>query len=167
MKTWLSKYRLSNALDAREALAPARREELLGSPRVRQFERTLVALDGALKNASPRPEAPPGLHASIMRAVRNADAPEPVRARTVLRRWLPAPAFALLLVAWWVFSHQSTPSGSSAESRVMSDAASALELGETITYSAPQAMLLPLSDEWENLSRDLDRTTEFLLASLP
>jgi hypothetical protein len=31
----------------------------------------------------------------------------------------------------------------------------------------PSQMVAPLSEEWERLNGDLDRTQEFLLASLP
>jgi hypothetical protein len=167
MKTWIAKFRISNALDA--TLVPttpalARHGE---SDEVRQFAAAVGQVERRLRSATPARCAPPGLHASVMRAVRAASA-KPVRRSTpTVWRWLPAPALALLVCAglWWA----SRPAPNPVELRPMAlpAAGAALDQSYELTRQAPAAAIAPLSKEMENLQRDLRNAVEFLMASVP
>jgi hypothetical protein len=127
----------------------------------------MMALDRALKETAPKAEAPASLHGSIMQAVRAANRPAAAQRQPTMLRWLPAPALAviLLLVAFWVLhSPVRTPVQST---RSLAAASTALQLGGQMVRSMPSAMVAPLSDEMARLSLDLDKTAQFLLASLP
>jgi hypothetical protein len=54
-----------------------------------------------------------------------------------------------------------------ADAQPLAPAVAALDLSEEMARTMPDAVMAPLSDEWQRLGRDLDRTTQFLLASLP
>lgn len=163
MKSWLTKFRISNALDD----ANAAQKQVLPrgnySEEIRQFEETARLLDRRLKSAQPAQTVPDGLHDSVMRAVRGASRDqERQSARTVLR-WLPAPALALLIVGgvWWMLN-RSEP-----ESQSLATAGAALERSHQLTQQAPAAVLAPLSQEMESLNRDIRNAVEFLVASVP
>jgi len=178
MKSWLAKFKISAALDSGQPLPPSTRNRIARSPELLKFERDAAALARLLRQAPPRPAVPDSFHTVIMQSVRAAAlsaAPEaaPVfgwaKPASFVRR-LSAPAFALVLLAligWLVWSRQSVLSPSSPESRVLAGAPSALELSGAVTRTVPEAVFSPLAEEWNRLNRDLDRTAEFLLASLP
>jgi hypothetical protein len=163
MKMWLTKFRISNALDD----ANAARKQVLPrgsqSEDVSQFEETARLLDRRLKSAQPAQTVPDGLHDSVLRAVRGAArAQERQFTGTILHR-LPAPALALLIVGgvWWMLN-RSEP-----ESQSLATAGAALERSHQLTQQAPAAVLAPLSQEMESLNRDFRNAVEFLVASVP
>ncbi len=87
----------------------------------------------------------------------------PARKSSVVR-WLPAPAVAVLvcaLLAWHVASVRA-PSRT-----VLSHATTVLVTSGEITRRVPATALSPLTQEWQRLHQDLDRTAELLLATLP
>jgi hypothetical protein len=131
------------------------------------MEQEMMALDRALKETAPKVEAPASLHRSIMQAVRAADRPAAAQSQPTLLRWLPAPVLAVMLVlaaVWALRSPVRTP-GQNAKS--LAAAGTALQLGDQMVRTMPAAMVAPLSDELDRLNRDLDKTAQFLLASLP
>jgi hypothetical protein len=189
MKTWLTKFRISNALNDTNA---ARKQEVSRgrqSKEARQFEETMRELDRRLKSAQPAQAPPPGLRDSVLRAVhRAAKTAEPLALsqsdgervafrpgegtargssvwwwRKVAARWLPAPALALLVVGsvWWMLSRPQP------ESQPLTTAGAALERSHELAQQAPAAVLAPLSKEMESLNRDFRNAVQFLVASVP
>ena len=65
------------------------------------------------------------------------------------------------------FSPNPASQAGPADSHAFAAASSALELGGSMVREAPAAVLSPLSDELQRLDRDLLKTGQFLLASLP
>jgi hypothetical protein len=127
----------------------------------------MMALDRGLRQTAPRAQAPASLHRAIMQAVRAASGPAPARREPSLLRWLPAPAIGLvtLLAAWWALHSPVGPPAQSARS--LAAATTALQMGDQMVRAMPSAVVAPLSDELERLTLDLDKTAQFLLASLP
>jgi hypothetical protein len=168
MKAWFAKMRISAALDGARRLATCRRSKASVADELRRFERELAALDNALRQTAPRPQAPPSLHCSIMQAIQAAERP-PAKAERefAFLRWLPAPVVAVLaLMAVWYVAQapvkkpvEGTPP--------LGSATAALEVGGKMARTMPGAVFTPLTDELENLHRDLENTAQFLLASLP
>lgn len=165
MRLFFSMYQISAALDAAEPVPPSLQQKLAVNDELRHFAQSLSALDQALRNSPPKQEAPPALHASIMRSVCEIRRPAPLaRKPSSIARWLPAPALAALvcaLLAWYNASVR-TPSRTA-----FAHAGTALTTSGEIARTAPATALAPLTEEWQRLHQDLDKTAEFLLAALP
>jgi hypothetical protein len=97
MKIWLTKLKISHALDDRKPLPPAAQPAVVRSTDLRQFTENVLAVDRALKKTIPAP-APENLHAGIMRAVRSAGAVPDSGWNIWRARFIPATALALLLL---------------------------------------------------------------------
>ena len=168
---WFVKFRISAALDSGKLAPQGVRDAIGRSDELHRFEKQVISLERSLQETPPAaPEPPRGLHRAIMRAV-EAGATEAAPAREpVLGRWLTASAMAalILLAVLWVFRQEPVSSTHSALQRNgLAPAAAALELGQQVTQRMPAEMVAPLSEEWQRLNQDLDRTKQFLLASLP
>ena len=171
MKTWLTKFRISNALDNRKSLPPAVERAVAQSEELRRFAEIAADLDQALKNSRPVPEISASLHAAIMRAVRAAE-PEPAYDwQKIWPRLIPATALALLVLLGIFgasdFSRQPAAILQPAELSSLAVASSVLETGGQLIHEMPDAALSPLNEEMQRLNRDLDGAKNFLLASLP
>jgi hypothetical protein len=168
MKAWFAKLRISAALDDGQGPAAGAQREKCVSTELRGFAQELTALDRALKQTVPKPDAPPSLHSSIMRAVRAAEHPaaEPGRELTFVR-WVPwsVAAVAAVIAVWYVSHGPERLPARDAQSLAV--ATTALEMGGQVTRAAPAAVVTPLADELARVNRDLDSTAQFLLASLP
>ena len=167
MKSWFTKFRISAALDAGHELSAAVRRSINRSEELRGFEEAMTGLNRALKQAARKPEPPPGLHRSIMRAVEAAERQAEAPRGLVVLRWVVAPVVTLLvLVAVWpVLRGPARPPTQATQS--LAAATTALEMGGQLAQAMPAAVVAPLSDELERLNKDLDHTAEFVLASLP
>jgi hypothetical protein len=167
---WLNKLKISNALDSGQPLPPGLRDKIARSPDLCRFEKNAVTLNRELRAALPQTETPASLHAAITRSVRRVGpgaASLSPRFKTLLRR-LPASAVAAIVLTAWLFLRSALPPvAQTPESQVLAHAATTLDLGQQIAHAAPDAVLTPLSDEWQRLNHDLDQTAQFLLASLP
>jgi len=86
MKSWLSKWRISAALDAGQPWPESLRRKIAADPELELFTKRTQALGQTLRSLPP--SAPP-LHDAIMRAVRAAARPEQPRRAPVLS-WLAA-----------------------------------------------------------------------------
>jgi len=53
MRAWFFKMRISSALDSGKPLPESVRRQLANSPELRRFERSITAVDRALKTARP------------------------------------------------------------------------------------------------------------------
>ncbi len=168
MKAWFAKMKISAALDDGRTPAAAARQEESVSTGLRGFAQKMTALDRALKQTVPRPEAPPSLHSSIMSAVRAAEcrAVESGRERTVLR-WLPWSIAAVAVVIALGYVSHDPEHLPARDAQSLAVATTALEMGGRVARAAPAAVVTPLADELAKVNRDLNSTAQFLLASLP
>lgn len=73
---------------------------------------------------------------------------------------------ALVLAgAWWMLHRPAQRPLAVAQALEVPQVA--LDWGGSISRATPAALVGPLADELQRLNRDLDRTAQFLLASLP
>jgi len=172
LKMWLTKLRISNALDDGKPLPPDVARAVAQSPELRRFAENVGIADESLKEAHSA-AAPDSLHAAIMFAVRSAQAAG-ARTRQPLRRHLtPASAVGLLILLCLGvfvashFSHSPAADPNSAVPSSLSLASTTLETGRDWVHTMPSAALAPLNDEMLRLNRDLTNAQNYLLASLP
>ena len=163
MRKWLAEFRISTTLDAGEARQGKPPRDRSASDEVHRAEESMRSLDRRLKAAQPKRPVPAALHAVVMRAVRAAAESQGRQRAGWSLRWLPAPALALLvgLGLWW--SLRQPPQ----ESPSFAAATTALAQSREIALKAPDAVLAPLTQEMNNLNRDLQNAVEFLAASVP
>ncbi len=167
MKSWFTNLRISSALEAVHKLLGVARRNLSGPEQLYAVEKELAALDRALNRDVPSTEAPPGLHGSIMRAVRVAQRSEAAPGGRAAALWLAAPVgAALVLMAGWLALRGPAPPPARG-THSLAAATTALEMSGQLAQTVPSAVVAPLSDELERLNRDLDNTAQFILASLP
>ena len=156
MNSWISKLKASADLDRS---TPPPRSVHIQPAENEAFRASISALDSALRGGPPAPETPPGLHASIMAAIRRSESP----ARPAwLSRYRWAIAACLLLSAWWAGTHLLHPRLSPSPFT-----APASKQFNRQMATLPSTVLSPLSHEWEALNLDLQQTARFLLASVP
>jgi len=167
MKSWFTKLRISAALDAGHKLSASLRRNIDRSEQLQSIEDEMTALDRALKQCPPKPQAPPGLHRSIMQAIRVAERPAAAPAGLAFLRWVAAPVAAALALAavWLALRGPVVPPTQGTQS--LAAATTAWEMSARLAQTVPSAVVAPLSDELARLNRDLDNTAQFILASLP
>lgn len=105
MKTWLTKFKISNALDAGRALPEQLRRKIAGDAELERFVDCAESLGRSLRGAT---IAVPPLHDGIMRAVRASVRKEEPHRAPVLS-WLAASAgvAAMGTVYFWLSHPQS------------------------------------------------------------
>jgi hypothetical protein len=178
MKTLLTKFMVSRSLDTGAPVSGFWKKRMAGSPELEQFERAARALDGQLKKPGPsaEPDLPPSLHASIMRAVRAAQAsPHPEAGdeaawnlTPLLGPGLVAAALLLLGASVWLALDPWGQTGRrNARNPSVAAWPAAAPLAEQLTSHSVTVLRESLSQPIENLSRDVRETAQFLLASLP
>ena len=189
MKTWLTEFKISNALNNCGPLPPAIEQAMIRSEEARRFAENSRAVARALKSQLPRPKASAPFHATIMRAVRAAGRAPAAENRPGWPRWIAVSSIVLLVLSgvFWGVHFSSNPGsaagggdsqtsaaviarryrGGDADAPTLADAGSALELGGLLVRGTPATALSPLRDEMGKLDRDLATTERFLLASLP
>lgn len=163
---WLTKFRISNALDSEAKLSRSVLEKIARSDDLRTFVAKTTMVDRELRGNTPQPNQPPELHASIMQALHYADRQTRPDPKLPILPWISASAAAafLLLALWWLAPTAHSPQG---PETVLAPAGLALETSQTMAQSIPSMVIAPLSQEWQRLNRDLDNTAQFVLASLP
>jgi hypothetical protein len=132
-------------------------------------------LEAGLRGSPPKSEFPPALHNSIMRAIKASPREERSQAfgfaifqRFTKIRWLPITGFAaLILFGSWLALHHSPVKSATSSAQSFSEISSALATSQELMDSLPAVTVGPLSDELDKVNRDLDRTAEFLIATLP
>ena len=171
MKTWLTKFRISNALNDRRHLPPAVERAMARSEELRRFADNSSTLDHTLKSQLARPEACPRLHDSIMRAVRSSGPAQGAEKQPAWSRWVPASSFGMLVLLCCLLAIQFFPTLSTQHqpenSETLAAAGSAIDLGGRFVREAPAVAMAPLSDEMQKLDHNLTDAGNFLLASLP
>ena len=167
MKLWFKTLRISTGLDADEGHCHSPTRAIDSTEELRGFEAEIMALDEALRRSPPRPEAPVGLHHSIMRAVRRGGCPATGPRGLAFLRWAVVPVVgALALAVVWSVLRGPAPAPARG-SPPLAAAGTALEMGGQLAQTVPSAVVAPLSDELERLNQDLTNTAQFILASLP
>jgi hypothetical protein len=159
MKSWLTKFRISAALDAGKPWPDSLK--IAADPELERFARRTEALGRALRSVPP---AAPLLHDSIMRAVRAAARRQQPR-RALAPWWLAASAVvaALAVICLWpAFHRPAAPGRPSLDGAVL-----VLEMSEQMPDTMPKLVMAPLSDEWARVDRNVQDTTQVLLASFP
>lgn len=171
MKTWLTKFRISNALDEPRKLPPLVEHDIARSAELKGFANGVMALDEELKNTKPVQAAPESLHAAILFAMRSAEA-NAKRGQT--ENWpklIPVSALGAVIVmgllAGRVVSHSPIQAAGDNGAPSLALASSTLETGGKLVQTMPGAVLSPLSDEMARLNRDLTNAQNYLLASVP
>ncbi len=182
MKNALLKFVLSNALNRGRPLSPFWRKLAEASPDAAAFERRAAELDRRLRRLVPADAAPAGLHAGIMRAVREEQAellrtPQASSASSLspVLRWACATAaVALLGLALWVALRPwggqggGVPQAPELVRRVETAPLPCISpLVEQLASNSVAILGAPVNRQIEDLSRDLRETAQFLLASLP
>jgi len=138
-----------------------------------KFRNSDEALETALRDYTPESEFPPELHHSIMRAVKAANREgTQISGSTrfqafVNAYWLPATGFAGLVLLGVLISIHSRPIATSQNPQPLAEISNAFARGQELMDSLPSVTVGPLSDELVKMNRDLDRTAEFLIATLP
>ena len=171
MKSWLIKYKISNALNDRKPLPPEVGSAMARSEAVRRFAENSIALNHALKSQLPMPEDYPLLHDSIMRAVRTSMHARAAEKQPAWPRWVPVSSLGLLVLLGVLMAIQFFPTTNMKvqheNSQTFAAAGSAIVLGSSLVREAPAVAMSPLSDEMQKLDRNLVDAKKFLLASLP
>ncbi len=187
MKTLLTKFRLSNALDekAGEPVPDSLREKISACPELREFAQRAASLDRGLRRPPAVPAADATLHESIMGAVRaraaaagssgelmqfgaRRSSPLPF-ARVPIRIGLATAFAAFAVIAIWLAVRPPAqvlpPSASNAQT--MAAAQLVLDVSGEISRTVPGSVVAPLSNELACVDHDIRDTTQFLLAVLP
>jgi anti-sigma factor RsiW len=101
MKSWLTKFRISTALDSGKPLPPSLRQKITADPELEHFAQQAQALGRPVLCL---PSADPSLHDSIMRAVRASAQQREQPRRAPVFSWLAASAAsaAVLMFCLWV-----------------------------------------------------------------
>ena len=169
MKTLLTKFRLSNALDEKAgALPPPLQAKVDASPELRDFARQTAALGQALRRPPAGPAAEESLHRSIMCAVRAHDGE--ARPRRAPMGFALAAAFAAVaLIGIWLAMRAPLADGSRAPSEAEKKAVEqfVVDFSGQISHPEALAVVAPLSNELASVDHDIRDTTRFILASLP
>jgi hypothetical protein len=154
---WFSQLRLSFSWDGKSGSQGEKAQEC---------ERTgASAIDGmttvhrSLAAHKPAEAVPGSLHQSIMSAVRRSAATETVEVLRPSLNWRPIAVAASLTVVCllggvYFMGHRPAPKNP------------AVNLQQQIA-ALPATVISPLSKELESLQLDLEKTTSFLLASVP
>jgi hypothetical protein len=170
MKNWLTKLKISHALDQRKPLPPAAQQAIARSTDLRQFTENVLAVDRALTKTISVP-APENLHAHIMRAVRSAESVPDTGWKIWPARLVPASALALLLclTVFGMVRSSRPPASATApdKSASLAFASATLDAGSAWVRAAPQAALEPLTTEMRGLNHDLENAQNYLLAAVP
>jgi len=138
-----------------------------------KFRDTNEAQESALRDSAPRSEFPPELHDLIMNAVYTAHRAESTEVSGIgmlqrfIKSWLPVTGFAGLVLLGVLLTIQNRPVATVQNPQPLSEISKAFATSQELVDSLPTVAIGPLSEELDKVNRDLDRTAEFLLATLP
>jgi hypothetical protein len=127
-----------------------------------------------MRESAPRTEFPATLHNSIMRAVDavHCEQRKQVSSLGMLQRfakirWLPLTGIAGLVLLGALIAIHNRPEQSSSNPQTLPQISAAFTAGQEVVDALPSVTVGPLSEELDKVNQDLDRTAEFLLATLP
>jgi hypothetical protein len=139
-----------------------------------KFRNSDESLESALRESAPKTQFPATLHDSIMRAVRPVHREERTQVSSVAIfqrfakiRWLPITGIAGLVLLGVLISIHNRPEQTTSDPQTLSQISAAFSASQEIVDALPSVTVGPLSDELDKVNQDLDRTAEFLLATLP
>ncbi len=138
-----------------------------------EFRNADEALESALRDSAPRSEFPPELHDSIMNAVHTAHRAESTQVSDIgmlqrfIKSWVPVAGFAGLVLLGVLLSIHNHPVATIQNPQPLAEMSKAFATTREFVDSLPSVAVGPLSDELDKVNRDLDRTAEFLIATLP
>jgi hypothetical protein len=160
MKLFLTKLRISSALDSGKPLSESLRQKIAAEPELRHFVRQSKAFAADL----PPPANDSALHNDIMRAVRAAAREEQSRPAPIFA-WLTATATVAGIVVISLWIGRPVPP---LTAQIPMDAPQAvLEMSQKAQSTVPDAMIAPLTNEWAKVNRDVQNTGAILAASFP
>jgi hypothetical protein len=166
MISWLAKFRISSALDSGQAPPKHFRRKIAADAELQGFARRADALGRALASQTP-PPADPALHNAIMRAVRETARRGQTRVAPVSFSLTAVSTVtavvALAGVCLWLANHRAVPAGGP----TLAGPGLVFEMSQQMPNAMSSAMLAPLTNEWELVDRDVQDTTQILLASFP
>lgn len=166
MKFFLTKFRISNALDTGKPMPESLRRKINAEPELQRFEQRMQALNRPLQGAPP---ADTELHDSIMSAV-HASKREAGHALRACPTWQALTASctvaAMAAVCLWIVHFQSTPSLPLPKPS-LDTPLTVLEMSESMPATMPSMVTAPLSTELERVNNDVQTTKQILLASFP
>jgi hypothetical protein len=162
MKLWLTKWRISSALDSGRPLPELLRARIAADPELSDFARRLEALDSRLR----RPQlAESNLHDGIMRAVRSSTSRPQLRPAPGLAVVLGAPVAVVMVLALLLWSNSTKPAP---PAQISLDAPLAiLDMSEAIQARIPPAMMAPLTNELAKVDHDLRSTRDIVTSTFP
>jgi hypothetical protein len=161
MKSLLTKWRISAALDSGQPLPESLQREIAADPELQRFARKSEALGQTLQNV--QPSVPP-LHDSIMRAVRAAARREEPRTAPVWS-WLATSGAVAAVVALCLYWGVVRPRVVAA--RALNEPGIVLDNCARMPATMPSFAMAPLSNEWARVDHNLQDTAQVLMASLP
>lgn len=138
-----------------------------------KFRNAAEGLESALRDSAPGSEFPPQLHGSIMNAVHAAHRAESTEVSGIgmlqrfIKSWLPVTGFAGLVLLGVLLSIHNHPVATVQNPQALAEMSRAYATTQEFVDALPSVAVGPLSDELDKVNRDLDRTAEFLLATLP
>lgn len=132
------------------------------------------ALESALRRSALATAFPPNLHRSIMRAVR-ANRPQErpqlslllLFRQFALTRVVAVIGVATLIVMGFWLALRNRPQSTMSNSQSLTEISTAFTASQEIVDNLPSTAVGPLSEELDKVNQDLNRTTDFLLATLP
>ena|SRR5689334_20716441 len=138
-----------------------------------KFTNSHEGLETVLRE-SPKTAIPCTLHNSIMRAVYAADRDHRVLVSGFARfwrflqiRWIPVSGFAGIILVGLLLTFQNRSETRNRSSQAVTQISAAFSASQEVVDALPSVTVGPLADEVDKMNQDLDRTAEFLLATLP
>lgn len=139
-----------------------------------KFGNSDEALESALRDTAPRSKFPPDLHGSIMNAVHSAHRAE-ITSVSVIEmfqsflkaRWIPVTGFVGLVLLGVLLTIYNRQAPTIQNPQPFVEISNAFATSQELVDSLPSVAVGPLSEELDKVNRDLDRTAEFLIATLP
>ena len=166
MRNWLDTLKTSAALDATRSTPggqPPASPRPVGKPGPAW---SILALDRELRQPLPPTPAPADLRARILDAVRQSPAEAPSVGIWRAAWLVPTAGVACLALILCLPRFHSRPAPIAAAQLPPPPAGEVAVLDLAAATSADK-LVAPLSSEFENFGRDLDRMREFLLATIP
>ena len=167
MKSWLTKIKISSALDSGKSPSPGLERNLADSEELRRYANRLTHLHHALKRPPAESEFPPSLHAGIMRAVRADAAMQHSRHRPTLWWWWLAAASTVVLIVVGTRAVEERRKPPPAQVTAFAPAIAVLEACDQMVRVMPLEAVGPLAVELDRFHQDLTNAGQLILASLP
>jgi hypothetical protein len=139
-----------------------------------KFTNSDEALEMMLRESPPRTAVPGTLHNSIMGAINAAKNEDRISVsgfarfwRFLQNRWMPVSGLAGIILLGLLLAFHNRSETRNRNSQALTQISAAFSASQEAVNALPSVTVGPLSDELDKVNRDLDRTAEFLLATLP